>query len=152
MRISTTTECAQSAIVEALHDGRLGPQEVASIERHIAVCAACAAHRQVLVAIRTHVRVPPRPANGLANGEVELTPLAPLPLAGFELTTRVIQRRGLRVSSDGSPIRKFALALGFRHHLAGMVGFVVSRGGRHKNGLRHFLFEFLELQWPVVQR
>jgi hypothetical protein len=53
--------------------------------------------------------------------KVELTPLAPLPLAGFELTTRVIQRRGLRVSSDGSPIRKFALSLGVRQQVGGFT-------------------------------
>lgn len=80
MRISTATECAQAAIVEALHDGRLGPQEVASIERHLAVCAACAAHRQVLVAIRAHVRVPPRlprgPQSGALQTSDDLTPLA----------------------------------------------------------------------------
>lgn len=40
---------------------------------------------------------------------------------GYDLTTRVIQRRGLRVPGVAAPIRKFALALGFRHHLAGMV-------------------------------
>lgn len=40
---------------------------------------------------------------------------------GYELTTRVIQRRGLRVTGVATPIRKFALALGFRHHVAGVV-------------------------------
>ena len=59
--------------------------------------------------------------DALARMKVELTPLAPLPLAGFELTTRVIQRRGLRVSSDGSPIRKFALSLGVRQQVGGFT-------------------------------
>jgi len=40
---------------------------------------------------------------------------------GYELTTRVIQRRGLRITGVPSPIRKFALALGFRYTLAGLV-------------------------------
>ena len=34
--------CPQSSLVEALRDGRLGPPERASIERHLATCRACA--------------------------------------------------------------------------------------------------------------
>ena len=59
--------------------------------------------------------------DALARMRVELAPLAPVALAGFELTTRVIQRRGLRISSDASPIRKFALAVGVRQHVGGIA-------------------------------
>ncbi|MFO0611508.1 MAG: zf-HC2 domain-containing protein [Polyangiaceae bacterium] len=59
MRFPSNAECAHAPIVEALHDGRLGAQEKASIERHLATCATCAAHRQWLLTIREHVRVPP---------------------------------------------------------------------------------------------
>jgi hypothetical protein len=52
---------------------------------------------------------------------LHLDPMVCVDPRGYELTTRVIQRRGLRISGVPTPIRKFALALGFRHHLAGMV-------------------------------
>ncbi|MBK9029979.1 MAG: hypothetical protein IPL61_01350 [Myxococcales bacterium] len=58
--------------------------------------------------------------DALPRMRVELTPLIPVASAGFELTTRVIQRRGLRISSDASPIRKFALAVGVRQHVGGI--------------------------------
>ena len=40
-----TPECQQITLVEALRDGRLGPQERASMERHLAVCADCGMRR-----------------------------------------------------------------------------------------------------------
>jgi hypothetical protein len=58
---------------------------------------------------------------------VELEPLHCVDPRGFELTTRVIQRRGLRVVGAPAPIRKFALALGIRQH----VGSMVVAAGRH---------------------
>lgn len=50
------SSCEQTPVVEALFDGRLGAREKASVERHVATCAACAAHRASLDAIRAHVR------------------------------------------------------------------------------------------------
>ena len=52
---------------------------------------------------------------------VDLEPMSCVDPRGYDLTTRVIQRRGLRIAGVPSPIRKFALALGFRHNLAGMI-------------------------------
>lgn len=54
-----------------------------------------------------------------------LIALAPAPLHGWELTTRVIQRRGLRVFGDLAPIRTFALALTVQQQLGGVT---VARG------------------------
>ena len=54
----TISECPQGALLEALHDGRLGPQERASLERHAAVCAACGAALRDLARIREAVRAP----------------------------------------------------------------------------------------------
>ncbi len=51
-------ECAQTPMVEALWDGRLGPQEQASIERHLASCAVCTAHQAELARIRGGLRAP----------------------------------------------------------------------------------------------
>lgn len=52
---------------------------------------------------------------------VALDPMHCVDPRGFELTTRVIQRRGLRVVGAPAPIRKFALALGIRQHIGGLV-------------------------------
>lgn len=77
----------------------------------------------VVIATRgEHAGVPMALApDALARMRVDLAPLAPIAASGLELTTRVIQRRGLRVSSDGSPVRKFALALGVRQHVGGFA-------------------------------
>ncbi|HVV86197.1 MAG TPA: hypothetical protein VHE35_24245, partial [Kofleriaceae bacterium] len=61
----------------------------------------------------------------LAHGtRAALRPLVPVEAAdlhGWELTTRVIQRRGLRVFGDLAPIRKFALALTVQHRVGGLA-------------------------------
>lgn len=51
-----------------------------------------------------------------------LVPLAPAAIEGFELTTRVVQRRGLRMFGDLTPIRKFALGLTVTAHTGGLAG------------------------------
>lgn len=51
-----------------------------------------------------------------------LVPLVPTAVEGFELTTRVIQRRGLRMFGDLAPIRKFALGLTVTAHTGGLAG------------------------------
>jgi hypothetical protein len=82
-------------------------------------------HVDSLIVIHTrgeHAGLPMALApDALPRMRVELTPMTTLPLASHELTTRVVQRRGLRLSSDGSPIRKFAVALAVRHHLGGIA-------------------------------
>lgn len=54
----TTSDCPRTSLVEALRDGRLGPQENASMERHLEGCAVCAACARDLAKIGDAVRVP----------------------------------------------------------------------------------------------
>lgn len=49
----------------------------------------------------------------------ELTPLVSLSTRGWELTTRVVQRRGLRLASMTTPVRKFALGLSIAQKVGG---------------------------------
>lgn len=60
-------------------------------------------------------------APGSRAAERPLQPLEQADPRGWELTTRVIQRRGLRVLGDDAPIRKFALGLTVRQRLGGGV-------------------------------
>jgi hypothetical protein len=59
--------CPQSNLIEALHDGRLGPIEAASCERHLRSCAECAARQRHLASVRAAVRVPVDPPTPLAH-------------------------------------------------------------------------------------
>lgn len=52
----TSQPCPQLNLVEALHDGRLGPNEQASCERHMRTCAVCTARQHALREIRDAVR------------------------------------------------------------------------------------------------
>jgi ferric-dicitrate binding protein FerR (iron transport regulator) len=63
----TTRACAKATLVEALRDGRLGPQESASVERHLATCAECGALAQDLERIGAALRVPSPPATPLEH-------------------------------------------------------------------------------------
>ena len=54
----TTPECPRTALVEALRDGRLGPQESASMERHLEGCSSCAGCARDLAKIGDAVRAP----------------------------------------------------------------------------------------------
>lgn len=60
-------------------------------------------------------------APGTRAAERPLQPLEETDARGWQLTTRVIQRRGLRVLGDDAPIRKFALGLTVRQRLGGGV-------------------------------
>jgi hypothetical protein len=51
----------------------------------------------------------------------ELAPLLASSTRGWELTTRVVQRRGLRLASSQTPVRKFALGLSVAHKVGGVV-------------------------------
>ncbi|MBZ0234090.1 MAG: hypothetical protein K8M05_17300 [Deltaproteobacteria bacterium] len=50
----------------------------------------------------------------------ELASLDAAPRRGWELTTRVVQRRGLRLASMTTPVRKFALGLSVTQKLGGV--------------------------------
>jgi len=63
----TTNHCPQLSLVEALRDGRLGPQERASVERHVAVCTACRSLATDLARIGEAVRAPLDPATPLEH-------------------------------------------------------------------------------------
>lgn len=62
----------------------------------------------------------------IATLRKELSPMLPTTARGWDLTTRVVQRRGLRLASMGTPVRKFALGLSVSHR----VGGVPIAGGR----------------------
>jgi hypothetical protein len=49
------------------------------------------------------------------------TRMPELATRGWDLTTRVVQRRGLRLQAMTTPIRKFALGLTVTHRNAGIV-------------------------------
>ncbi|MEO7331319.1 MAG: FecR domain-containing protein, partial [Minicystis sp.] len=67
-----TPECQQIMLVEALRDGRLGPQDRASMERHLAVCADCGALARDLDQIGAAVRAPREPATPLEHQRARL--------------------------------------------------------------------------------
>jgi len=61
------TTCAKATLVEALRDGRLGPQESASVERHLATCAECAELGRDIDRIGAALRAPRLPATPLEH-------------------------------------------------------------------------------------
>lgn len=50
--------CPKAVLVAAWHDGRLGPDDVASLERHVRACEECATLRGELREIRNALRAP----------------------------------------------------------------------------------------------
>jgi type IV secretory pathway VirB10-like protein len=68
----TDRTCPQSALVEALHDRRLGAPEQASLERHISTCAECRALQRRLAAVREAVCAPVEPVGELAHQRARL--------------------------------------------------------------------------------
>jgi TolA-binding protein len=63
----STPDCPQITLVEALRDGRLGPHDVASMERHLAVCSACRELAHDLERIGDAVRAPLEPLSPLEH-------------------------------------------------------------------------------------
>ena len=57
--------CAMSPLIEARRDGRLGEREIASLERHLASCAGCAALAADLEHLARCSRAPMPPASPL---------------------------------------------------------------------------------------
>lgn len=68
----TDRTCPQSALVEALHDRRLGAPEQVSLERHISTCAECRALQRRLAAVREAVCAPVEPVGELAHQRARL--------------------------------------------------------------------------------
>jgi hypothetical protein len=71
--MSRTTACPRSELVEALHDGRLGPQDRASMERHVTGCATCGGLAHELDAIGEALRAPLDPATPLEHQRARLS-------------------------------------------------------------------------------
>jgi FecR protein/Putative zinc-finger len=65
-------DCPRVSLVEALHDGRLGPQERASMERHVAVCSSCTALARDLGRIGEALRAPMPQATPLEHQRARL--------------------------------------------------------------------------------
>lgn len=68
----TTPECTRLTLVEAFHDGRLGPQESAAMERHVVGCASCSAMARDLDRIGESLRAPRDPATPLEHQRQKL--------------------------------------------------------------------------------
>lgn len=62
-----TNACREIPLVDALRDGRLGPQDRASTERHIASCADCRAYANELELIGAVMRAPRPEASELQH-------------------------------------------------------------------------------------
>jgi hypothetical protein len=54
--------CASRPLIESAHDGRLDRHDLAAVERHLAVCSACAAWAAELERLRAEVRRDPWPS------------------------------------------------------------------------------------------
>lgn len=70
--MSRTTACPRAELVEALHDGRLGPQDRASMERHVSGCATCGGLAHELDVIGESLRAPRDPATPLEHQRARL--------------------------------------------------------------------------------
>ena len=57
--------CETMRLVEARYDGRLGEREAASLDRHVATCAACRAHAADLPRLREIATAPIAPQTPL---------------------------------------------------------------------------------------
>lgn len=90
--------CTKAALVEALRDGRLGPQESASVERHLATCAECAALARDLDRIGAALRAPSPPATPLEHQRARVALLERAALAPASERPRPALLRPLLVS------------------------------------------------------
>lgn len=104
----TAPDCPRTALVEAHRDGRLGPQESASMERHLEGCTACSELARDLSKIGDAVRAPIE----------RLTPLEHQ-RARVALLQRAATQSPVRVVSDnrryvfGAVLMAAAVILGF---------------------------------------
>ncbi len=91
--------------------GRIVLREHVGAESALALLSATGPNRGTTITL----------ARGTAPGRRPLSPLVEVDRAGWELTTRVIQRRGLRLFGEQVPIRKFALGLTVEHRPGGVL-------------------------------
>jgi hypothetical protein len=81
MTRSKLEPCSMALLVEATRDGRLGDRELASIDRHLAICASCAELAHDLDLVRSLLRSPaptPTPLD-VQRGRLRLLREAALP-------------------------------------------------------------------------
>ena len=104
----TAPDCPRTALVEALRDGRLGPQESASMERHIESCAACSELARDLSKIGDLVRAP---LDRLTPLEHQRARVALLQKAATQSPVRVVSEG--RRFAFGAVLLAAAVVLGF---------------------------------------
>jgi len=104
----TTPTCPRTSLVEALHDGRLGAQERASMERHVAACKACAGLSRDLSRIGDAVRAPREQATPLEHQRARLALLR----RAAELAPARVSVRPLRLLLAAA-LLTLAVALGW---------------------------------------
>ncbi|HVK68017.1 MAG TPA: FecR domain-containing protein [Polyangium sp.] len=102
----TSPECPWMNLVEALRDGRLGPQEGASMERHLKACAVCAGLARDLTRIGDAVRAPRERATQLSHQRARVSLLEratalPTPRVSFEKTRFVFAAAALGIAVAG---------------------------------------------------
>lgn len=68
----TSGSCDRAALVEAMFDGRLGPSERASSERHLASCASCTALARALGSMQELLRSSSTPISALEHQRARL--------------------------------------------------------------------------------
>ncbi|MFO0756864.1 MAG: FecR domain-containing protein [Byssovorax sp.] len=132
-----TPECQQLPLVEALRDGRLGPQEQASMERHLSVCATCTAFAHDLDRIGAAIRAPHEPVTPLQHQRARLGLLRrAAELSGGE--QHAAPRR--------FPVFAFAAALSF----AAAIGWASARIGAPEEQPLRALHQQLTPQLPAL--
>jgi ferric-dicitrate binding protein FerR (iron transport regulator) len=132
-----TPECQQITLVEALRDGRLGPQERASMERHLAVCADCGALARDLERIGTAVRAPREPVTPLQHQRARLG-----------LLRRAAELSGVDAHAAPRRFPAFAMAAGLS--FAAAVGWAGARVASPEEQPLRALHQHLTSQLPAL--
>lgn len=91
--------------------GRVFVREHSGATRTLAVIATHGGAAGATIPLPASTRVAERPLVPLVRGD----------LRGWELVTRVMQRRGLRVVGDAAPVRKFALGITVQRRARGAI-------------------------------
>lgn len=132
-----TPECQQLALVEPLRDGRLGPQERASMERHLAVCSECGALAHDLEQIGAVVRAPREQATPLEHQRARLG-----------LLRRAAELSGTEVRAATRRFPVFAMAAGLS--FAAAAGWIGARLSTTEEQPLRALHQQLTPQLPAL--
>ncbi len=125
----TTSDCPRTTLVEAFRDGRLGPQECASLERHLEGCAVCTACARDLEKIGNAVRAPREPLTPLEHqrARVALLQKAASPAPAQKQSPPISTLGASERLRSSSPLPTLAFGLVFAA-AAMMVGFFWGSG------------------------